>query len=73
MSHPRMSVPGGTYLVTRTTAMSLFLLVPGKDVNQIMEYCLAWAAQGRGIVVHAVSVESNHLGIVVKTNFSQAI
>lgn len=60
-----MSVPGGTFLVTRTTAMSLFLLVPGKVVNQIMEYCLAWAAQGRDIVIHAVSVESNHFHIVL--------
>jgi REP element-mobilizing transposase RayT len=65
MSHPRMSVPGGTYMVTRTTAMSLFLLTPGPVVNQIMEYCLAWAARGRGILIHAVSVESNHYHIVV--------
>ena len=34
MSHPRRSVPGGTYLVTHTTVMSLFLLVPSKVVNQ---------------------------------------
>ena len=60
-----MSVPGGTYLVTRTTVMSLFLLTPNAVVNQIMEYCLAWAAQGRGILIHAVSVESNHYHMVV--------
>jgi putative transposase len=60
-----MSVPGGTYMVTRTTAMSLFLLTPGPIVNQIMEYCLAWSARGRGILIHAVSVESNHYHLVV--------
>jgi hypothetical protein len=60
-----MSVPGGTYLVTRSTVMSLFLLVPGSVVNQIMEYCIAWATTGRGIVIHAVSVESNHYHLVV--------
>lgn len=65
MSHPRMSVPGGTYLVTRTTAMSLFLLAPGKVVNGIMEYCLALALRGRKIKLHAISVESNHFHMVV--------
>ncbi len=65
MSHPRRSIPGGTYLVTHTTVMSLFLLVPGKVVNQVMEYCMAWAAQERGILLHAISVESNHYHLVV--------
>lgn len=65
MSQPRMSIPGGTYLVTRTTVMSMFLLTPSKIVNQIMEYCIVWAARGRGILVHAVSVESNHFHMVV--------
>jgi putative transposase len=65
MSHPRQCIPGGTYLVTRTTMMSLFLLVPSKVVNQVMEYCIAWAAQGRGILLHAISIESNHYHMVV--------
>lgn len=60
-----MSIPGATYLVTRTTVMRLFLLKPSPVVNQIMEYCVAWAARGRGIAVHAVSVESNHFHIVL--------
>ena len=60
-----MSVPGGTYLVTRTTVMSLFLLAPSKLVDEIFEYCLAWAAQGRGILLHAVSVASDHYHLVV--------
>jgi putative transposase len=60
-----MSIPGATYLVTRTTVMSLFLLTPSETVNQIMEYCIALAARGRGILLHAVSVESNHFHMVV--------
>lgn len=65
MTHPRMSVPGATYLVTRTTVMSLFLLTPSKTVNQIMEYCIARAARTYGVLIHAVSVESNHFHLVV--------
>lgn len=65
MTQPRMSIPGATYLVTRTTVMSLFLLAPSQTVNEIMEYCIAWAARGRGILVHAVSVQSNHFHLVV--------
>jgi len=58
-----MSVPGGTYLVTRNTVMSLFLLTPNQTVNQILEYCLAWAANKHGVLLHAVSVESNHFHV----------
>src|SRR5262245_39766841 len=60
-----MCVPRGTFLVTRTTTMSLFLLAPNAMVNQIMEYCLAWAARGRGIIVHAVCVQSDHYHLLV--------
>jgi REP element-mobilizing transposase RayT len=45
--------------------MSMFLLTPNEVVNQVMQYCLAWAAQGRGILIHAVSVQSNHYHMVV--------
>ena len=65
MSLPRMSIPGGTYLVTRTTVMSMFLLAPDRVVNEIMEYCLAWAAREHGILIHAVIVQANHYHAVV--------
>ena len=65
MTQPRMCVPGATYLVTRTTIMSMFLLAPSSAVNRIMEYSIAWAARGRGVLIHAVSVESNHFHMVV--------
>ncbi|MBN1654965.1 MAG: hypothetical protein JXA30_14445 [Deltaproteobacteria bacterium] len=63
MSLPRMVIPGGTYLVTRSTVMSVFLLTPNETVNQIVEYCLAWCAKKYGIVFHAVSVECTHVHI----------
>jgi len=65
MSQPRMSIPGGTYLVTRTTVLSLFLLVPSEEVNQILQYCFAWAARRNGILIHAISVQINHYHAVV--------
>jgi len=58
-----MVVPGGTYHLTRTVVMSLYLLTPSNTVNQIFEYCLALAAKKYSILVHAVSVESNHFHI----------
>jgi REP element-mobilizing transposase RayT len=45
--------------------MSLYLLTPCKVVNQIMEYCVARAAGAYGILIDAVSVESNHFHLVV--------
>jgi len=60
-----MVVPYGTYHVTRTVVMSLYLLTPSDTVNQIFEYCLALAAQKYSILVHSVSVESNHFHIDV--------
>lgn len=65
MSLPRFSTPGGTYMVTRTTANSLFLLAPSKVTNGIFEYCLARAAGQFGVLIHAVSVESNHYHMIV--------
>jgi len=60
-----MVVPGGTYHITRTVVMSLFLLTPNETVNQIFEYCLALAANRFSVLVHSVSVESNHFHIDV--------
>ena len=65
MTQPRIRIPGATYMVTHTTLLSLYLLAPNRVVNQVMEYCMAWAAKGRGIVLHAISVESNHYHMVV--------
>jgi putative transposase len=62
---PRMCVPGGTYLVTRTCANRRFLLKPSALVNQTFLYCLARAAALHGILLHALCVESSHFHVVV--------
>lgn len=62
---PRFSAPGATYMVTRTTANSLFLLAPCSVTNGIFEYCLARAAKQFGVLIHAVSVGSDHYHMVV--------
>ncbi|NOZ95769.1 MAG: hypothetical protein GXP47_13675, partial [Acidobacteria bacterium] len=37
-----------------------FLLTPSKALNAIMAYCLAWAADKTGVLVHFCMVMSNH-------------
>ena len=65
MTHPRMSVDGGTYLVTRTTSERRFLLRPDAVVGEVFTYCLFRAAALHGVLVHAVCVESTHFHAVV--------
>jgi REP element-mobilizing transposase RayT len=60
-----MCVPGATYLVTRTCDQRMYLLKPDPVVEQIVLYCLFRAANQFSILVHAASVESNHLHSVV--------
>lgn len=65
VTHPRMCVPGGTYLVTRTTLERRFLLRPDPIVNEVFTYCLFRAASIHGVLVHALCVESTHFHAVV--------
>jgi REP element-mobilizing transposase RayT len=53
-------VPGTTYLITRRCIDRRFLLLPSAAVNQIFLYCLAVAAARAGVIIHAVTVMSNH-------------
>ena len=43
----------------------MFLLKPGKTVNQVFRYCLAYAARRCGIQVHAFVVMSDHFHLVI--------
>ena len=65
MGAPRRVLPGKTYLITRRCYQRTFRLRPSSRTNQIFLYCLAWAAQKTGVVVHAVCVMSNHHHMVV--------
>jgi putative transposase len=65
MSHPRRVVPGETYLVTRRCSQRTFRLRPCAETNGIFMYCLAFAAERTGVIVHAACVMSNHHHLVV--------
>src|SRR5690349_18809512 len=62
---PRPILPGTTYLVTRRCTQRQFLLLPSRRTRQVFHYCLAYAAERTGIIVHAVTVMSNHYHLVV--------
>lgn len=65
VSQPRHYLPGATYLVTRRCVMRKFLLTPSAMTTQIIEYCLAVAAERTGVLVHAAVGMGNHLHDVV--------
>ena len=64
MSSPRPIIPGATYMVTRRTTQRLFLLAPSPWLEQLFLYCLAVATEHTGVVVHALTVMSNHYHLI---------
>ena len=60
-----MCLPGGSYLVTRTTLERRLLLRPGPETNEVITYCLFRAAERHDVLVHAVSAQANHFHAVV--------
>ena len=65
MSHPRRIVAGETYLITRRCSQRTFRLRPSAETNRIFLYCLAFAAQRTGVLLHAACVMSNHHHLVL--------
>lgn len=65
MTAPRQILPGATYLLSRRCSERRKLLHPGEELNQIVLFVLAVAAERYGIAVHAYCVLSNHLHIVL--------
>jgi len=65
MTWPRRIVPGTTYLLTRRCTQRRFMLVPRGIVPKLFGYCVALAAERHGVLVHAVTVMSNHYHAVV--------
>ena len=63
MTCPRRIVPGTTYLLTRRC--SHFMLVPRGIVRELFGYCVALAAERHGVLVHAITIMSNHYHAVV--------
>jgi REP element-mobilizing transposase RayT len=62
---PRQILKGATYVVTRRCTQRQFFLRPSRRCRQAFLYCLAYAAQRTGVVIHAVIVMSNHYHLVV--------
>ena len=62
---PRPIFKGATTLVSRRCTQQQFLLLPSAMANRVFMYCLAFAAQTTGVVVHAACVMSNHYHLVV--------
>jgi REP element-mobilizing transposase RayT len=56
---------GTTYLVTRRCSERRCFLRPGPEVNDIILYCLALAADRHGIALHAYVVLSNHYHFIL--------
>lgn len=65
MTLPRRILPGETSFVTRRCSQRLLLLVPSAEVNNLFLYCLIYAAQRTGMLIHSVNVISNHYHIVL--------
>jgi REP element-mobilizing transposase RayT len=65
MTVPRRILPGVTYMITRRCAGGQFLLRPSPQVNRILLYLLAVAAERYGILVHAFCALSNHWHLIV--------
>jgi putative transposase len=65
MSKPRKIEKGATYLITRRCFQRQFLLRPSELISHIVLYCLAYAAQKAGMLVHAYCVMANHYHLVV--------
>jgi REP element-mobilizing transposase RayT len=65
VANPRRIVAGETYLITRRCYQRMFRLRPCVQTNRIFLYCLAFAAERTGVVVHAACVMSNHHHMVV--------
>jgi putative transposase len=64
MSAPRQIIPGATYMISRRCSQRQFLLKPSAYVTQVFLYCLAVAAERTGMLIHAVTVMSNHYHLV---------
>jgi len=65
MALPRRILAGKTYLITRRVVQRQFLLRPSKTLNEIVFYCLSYAADKFGIEVHAFCFLSNHYHMVL--------
>jgi len=67
MTRPRIVEPGATLALSRRTTRRHFLLHPdeARQMEQAYWYCLAYAAQRHGVLVHAACLMSTHAHEVI--------
>jgi REP element-mobilizing transposase RayT len=65
MSHPRLVLPGNTYLVTRRCLRRHFLLRPEYFVNNLFVFLLAVLADKYEILINAFCIVSTHEHLVL--------
>ena len=65
MTAPRQILTGQFYFITRRTLLRMHLLRPSPEVNRMIEYCLAEAADRCDIQLITWCVMSNHYHAVV--------
>jgi len=61
---PRPVIPGRVYMFTRRCSERRFFLRPDPLVTNAFWYCLGWAAEKHGMVLHAAVAMSNHVHVV---------
>jgi len=61
---PRPVIQGRTYMFTRRCSERRFFLRPDSGTNNAFWYCLGWAAQKHGVILHAAVAMSNHVHVV---------
>jgi putative transposase len=61
---PRPVIENRTYMFTRRCSERRFLLRPDHETTNAFWYCLGWAAQKHGLVLHAAVAMSNHAHVI---------
>jgi putative transposase len=61
---PRPVIPGRTYMFTRRCSERRFFLCPDALVTNSFWYCLGWAAEKHGMLLHGAVALSNHVHVV---------
>ncbi|MBT9560481.1 MAG: hypothetical protein IV100_30935 [Myxococcales bacterium] len=65
MTEPRHIVPGTTVMVTTRCVQRQFKLAPSQEVNDLVEYLLAYTSTKYGVGLLGVDVQSNHAHLVL--------
>jgi putative transposase len=60
MTTPRQMIPGETIMITRRISERRFFLRPDRNVNNIVEFCIGLAAKKHGVLLHVLTVLTNH-------------